>query len=83
MFILFDLLLDASGKSLIEAPLTMRRAALETFFASAKQEHALKLSPYTLKLALRRSAGLAKAAPRLTAWWPSCATDPTYQASAR
>ena len=50
IFILFDLLLDASGKSLIEAPLTMRRAALETFFASAKQERALKLSPYTLKL---------------------------------
>jgi ATP-dependent DNA ligase len=51
IFILFDLLLDASGKSLIEAPLTMRRAALETFFASAKQEGALKLSPYTLSLA--------------------------------
>lgn len=33
IFILFDLLLDACGKSLIEAPLTMRRAALETFFA--------------------------------------------------
>ena len=48
IFILFDLLLDASGKSLIEAPLTMRRAALEEFFALARQEHALKLSPYTL-----------------------------------
>ena len=51
IFILFDLLLDASGKNLIEAPLTMRRPALETFFASAKQEHALKLSPYTLSRA--------------------------------
>ncbi|MGH6825854.1 ATP-dependent DNA ligase [Methyloceanibacter sp.] len=51
IFILFDMLLDASGKSLIEAPLTERRAALETFFASAKQQHALKLSPYTLSLA--------------------------------
>jgi ATP-dependent DNA ligase len=51
IFILFDLLLDTSGKSLIEAPLTMRRAALETFFASVRDEHALKLSPYTLSLA--------------------------------
>ena len=51
IFILFDLLLDASGKSLIEAPLTRRRAGLEPFFAAAKQEHALKLSPYTLNRA--------------------------------
>jgi ATP-dependent DNA ligase len=51
IFILFDLLLDASGRSLIEAPLIERRAALEAFFASAKQERALKLSPYTLSLA--------------------------------
>jgi ATP-dependent DNA ligase len=50
-FILFDLLLDASGKSLVEAPLSERRVALEAFFASAKQERALKLSPYTLSLA--------------------------------
>lgn len=54
IFILFDLLIEASGKSLIEAPLTMRRAKLETFFASAKTEHALKLSPYTLDLAEAR-----------------------------
>jgi ATP-dependent DNA ligase len=51
IFILFDLLLDASGKSLVEAPLSERRAALEAFFASAKQDRALKLSPYTLSLA--------------------------------
>jgi ATP-dependent DNA ligase len=50
IFILFDILLDESGKSLVEAPLTARRAALETFFASAKRQRALKLSPYTLKL---------------------------------
>jgi ATP-dependent DNA ligase len=54
IFILFDLLLDTSGKSLIEAPLTVRRAALEKFFASAKRQHDLKLSPYTLKLAEAR-----------------------------
>ena len=46
--------LDTSGKSLIEAPLSERRAALEEFFASAKGEHALKLSPYTLSLAEAR-----------------------------
>ena len=51
IFILFDMLLDASGKSLIEAPLTGRRASLEKFFAWAKQERSLKLSPYTLRLA--------------------------------
>ena len=54
IFILFDLLLDPSGKSLIEAPLTERRAALEAFFASAKRESALKLSPYSLSLAEAR-----------------------------
>ncbi|HSB58778.1 MAG TPA: ATP-dependent DNA ligase, partial [Methyloceanibacter sp.] len=45
IFILFDMLLDPSGKSLIETPLTTRRAALEKFFASAKQQRDLKLSP--------------------------------------
>jgi ATP-dependent DNA ligase len=48
IFILFDILLDASGRSLIEAPLTERRVALEKFFASAKQHSDIKLSPYTL-----------------------------------
>ena len=51
IFVLVDMLLDASGKSLIEAPLTERRAALEKFFASAEQYHDLKLSPYTLSAA--------------------------------
>ena len=48
------MLLDASGKSLIEAALTERRVALEEFFASVKGENALKLSPYTLNLAEAR-----------------------------
>jgi ATP-dependent DNA ligase len=51
IFILFDMLLDPLGKSLIEAPLSERREALEEFYASVKGEHALKLSPYTLSLA--------------------------------
>ena len=48
IFILFDMLLDAAGNSLIETPLTERRAALEDFFASAGAHRRLKLSPYTL-----------------------------------
>jgi ATP-dependent DNA ligase len=54
IFILFDILVDASGRSLIEVPLTKRRAALEAFFADVKQFHSLKLSPYTLSLAEAR-----------------------------
>jgi ATP-dependent DNA ligase len=46
--ILFDMLLDAKGKSLIEMPLTKRRAALENFYAAAGEAEGLKLSPYTL-----------------------------------
>ena len=47
--ILFDMLLDTKGKSLIEAPLEKRRAALERFFKEAGQTDGLKLSPFTLK----------------------------------
>jgi ATP-dependent DNA ligase len=49
VFILFDMLMTPSGKSLIEAPLSDRRAALEAFFASAGEESGLRLSPYTRK----------------------------------
>ena len=47
ILILFDMLLDAKGKNLIEAPLTERRAALEAFYKSAGETKRLKLSPYT------------------------------------
>lgn len=50
IFILFDMLVDASGTSLIEAPLSARRVALEDFFAVAKTEKSLKLSPFSLKV---------------------------------
>jgi ATP-dependent DNA ligase len=46
--ILFDMLLDAKGKSLIDLPLTKRRAALETFYMATGKVEGLKLSPYTL-----------------------------------
>ena len=49
--ILFDMLLDERGKSLIDAPLTKRRAALEKFFDRARVGKWLKLSPSTTKRA--------------------------------
>ena len=49
IFILFDMLVDTAGGSLIEAPLSKRREALEDFFALAKKIRSLKLSPYSLK----------------------------------
>jgi ATP-dependent DNA ligase len=47
ILILFDMLLDAKGKSLIDSPLAKRRAALETFYEKARERSALKISPYT------------------------------------
>lgn len=45
--ILFDCLLDSRGRSLIDAPLSKRREALEAFYASVANEPRLWLSPYT------------------------------------
>jgi ATP-dependent DNA ligase len=47
LLILFDMLLDTKGKSLIELPLTKRRTALDAFYKSAGEKKRLKLSPYT------------------------------------
>jgi ATP-dependent DNA ligase len=47
ILILFDMLLDSKGNSLIEEPLVKRRAALERFYKAARQVDGLKLSPYT------------------------------------
>ena len=47
ILILFDMLLDTKGNSLIEEPLVKRRAALERFYKAARQTEGLKLSPYT------------------------------------
>jgi ATP-dependent DNA ligase len=49
ILILFDMLLDTKGQSLIETPLGKRRAALERFFKAAGETAGLKLSPYTLE----------------------------------
>jgi ATP-dependent DNA ligase len=50
IFILFDMPMAPGGISLMDAPLTSRRAALEDFFASARGQSALRLSPYTRDL---------------------------------
>ncbi len=47
IFIVFDLLIAPGGKSLIDRPLTERRAALESFFAALGPHPALRLSPCT------------------------------------
>jgi ATP-dependent DNA ligase len=54
ILILFDMLLDPKGKSLIETPLTERRVALERFFKAAGRIDGLKLSPYTLERGMAR-----------------------------
>jgi ATP-dependent DNA ligase len=47
ILILFDMLLDTNGNSLLEESLVRRRAALERFYKTARQTHGLKLSPCT------------------------------------
>jgi len=51
-FIVFDLLVDAKGKSLVARPLAERRAALEAFVAAeVPSSLRIKLSPATTKMA--------------------------------
>jgi ATP-dependent DNA ligase len=45
--VLFDCLLDAKGKSLVDAPLSRRRAELEALFARFQDPDRLSLSPGT------------------------------------
>lgn len=47
VLILFDCLMDSNNRSLMDEPLTQRRAALEKFFASLPDPGLLRLSPYT------------------------------------
>jgi ATP-dependent DNA ligase len=47
IFILFDCLLTPRNRSLLDAPLSERRAELETTFASLKGDERFRLSPYT------------------------------------
>ncbi|WP_284735989.1 ATP-dependent DNA ligase [Dongia deserti] len=54
MFIVFDCLATAEDGSLMEAPLTRRRMALERFFASLGDQLTLRLTPYTRDAATAR-----------------------------
>lgn len=47
LLVLFDCLLDSAGRSLVDTPLTKRRAALEKFFGALRAPGLLRLSPYT------------------------------------
>jgi ATP-dependent DNA ligase len=49
ILVLFDMLLDDKGASLIGEPLVKRRAALERFFKAAGNAKGLRLSPCTVK----------------------------------
>jgi ATP-dependent DNA ligase len=51
-FMLFDCLTDAAGASLLAAPLTRRRAALERFFKAAGTARGLDLTPFTRERAV-------------------------------
>jgi ATP-dependent DNA ligase len=53
-FLLFDLLVDAEGQSLIGMSLRERRARLESFYSHLGKQHLLKLSPATEDVALAR-----------------------------
>ena len=53
--VLFDCLLDARGRSLVDAPLSRRRSELETLFARFKHAPAMQLSPGTEDLKQARA----------------------------
>src|SRR5690242_4753706 len=62
IFILFDCLLTPRNRSLLDAPLSERRAELEAIFAKLEGDLRFRLSPYTRDLAqakkwLNRSGG--------------------------
>jgi ATP-dependent DNA ligase len=46
-YLLFDLLVDADGKSLVQRPLSDRRKALEQFMKSLGRQKSVRLSPAT------------------------------------
>jgi ATP-dependent DNA ligase len=52
--VLFDCLLDAKGRSLVDAPLSDRRAELETLFKRFRKPEHLRLSPGTDDMAQAR-----------------------------
>ncbi len=69
-YLLFDLLVDEKGKSLVERPLSERREALERLVKSFGKQESIRLSPATRDFETR-SAGCRSWRPAAsTAWWP-------------
>lgn len=54
MLMLFDCLVMNDGGTLLETPLSRRRAVLEHFFHTIGDQPELRLSPYTLEVAVAR-----------------------------
>jgi len=55
LFILFDLLVDENGHSLVQKPLQQRREMLEQFARKyLREEHSIRLSPVTQDIAVAR-----------------------------
>jgi ATP-dependent DNA ligase len=50
IFILFDCLMSPDGNGLLDEPLSVRRTALEGFYAGCGEGTALRLSPFTRQL---------------------------------
>jgi ATP-dependent DNA ligase len=55
LYMLFDMLMDAEGDSFLAAPLTERRAVLESFFKTVRGNARLRLSPMSRKIADART----------------------------
>jgi ATP-dependent DNA ligase len=55
VLIVFDLLATPAGDSLLQWPLTRRRAALDSFHQAKVHDQAVRLSPYTRELQQARS----------------------------
>ncbi len=75
IYILFDCLMDADGTSLVDAPLSRRREALEAFSALPvlRPAFACRRSPQDPAEARR---WLERTGAPSTAWWPSGADGP-------
>ena len=84
LLILFDMLLDAKGNSLIEAPLVKRRAALECILQDSRRDRSSSSSRPVRANARKRASWLKRVrAALLTASSPSAATVLTSPASER
>jgi hypothetical protein len=80
LFILFDILLDASGRSPLESPLSERRCARKVLCIG---EAAKRAQALVVHAKAHRENGCVRVALDLTAWLRSTATGLTCRASGR